>query len=122
MILRGLCPLSEAISGLVENMLDRNNLKILILIPVYNHPETIRDVVISTMKFHPDIMVVDDGSHNQVAPVLSDLDITVVQHEQNMGKGVAIVTGASKADCLGYTHIITIDADGQHDPGDLRYL
>jgi len=100
-------------------MSDRNSIKIIVLIPVYNHSETIRDVVIDTMDYQHDVMVVDDGSDIEVAGILSGLDVTVVRHTRNMGKGTAILTGASKAHSMGYTHIITIDADGQHDPADL---
>jgi glycosyltransferase involved in cell wall biosynthesis len=100
-------------------MKEKNDLKIIILIPVYNHPDTIRDVVIKTMSYHNEVMVVDDGSDWKVSDILSGLDVTVVRHTQNMGKGAAILTGAERSSSMGYTHIITIDADGQHDPGDL---
>ncbi len=103
-------------------MKDKNDIKITILIPVYNHPETIRDVVINTMDFHRDVMIVDDGSDIPVAEILSGLDVTLLRHVKNMGKGAAILTGAEKAHRMGYTHIITIDADGQHDPCDLPKL
>ena len=63
--------------------------------------------------------MVDDGSETEVSGLLTGLDVTVVRHAQNKGKGVAILTGAAKADDMGYTHIITIDADGQHDASDL---
>lgn len=98
------------------------DIKITVLIPVYNHPETIREVVTKTLKFHPAVIVVDDGSNIGMTDILSGLDITIVRHASNMGKGAAIMTGASKARDMGYTHIITIDADGQHDPGDLPKL
>lgn len=103
-------------------MSGNNHIKIIILVPVYNNPETIRDVVTEIMYFHKKVMVVDDGSDRKVAGILSGLDVHVVRHDQNMGKGAAILTGAEKARSLGYTHIITIDADGQHDPCDLPKL
>lgn len=102
--------------------MENKGIKTAILIPVYNHPETIKDVVSRAMKFHGDIIVVDDGSDIEVADILSDLDVTIIRHLRNKGKGAAILTGASKAFDMGYTHIITIDADGQHDPGDLPKL
>jgi glycosyltransferase involved in cell wall biosynthesis len=96
--------------------------RILILIPVYNNPETIRNVVISTMKYQPDILVVDDGSDFEVEGLLSGIPVKVIRHSINKGKGAAILTGVSIASGLGYTHIITIDADGQHDPSDLPVM
>ncbi len=103
-------------------MTDSKNIKITVLIPVYNHPETIKSVIVETLKYHPDIIVVDDGSDVEVAGMLSDLNVTVIRHNRNMGKGAAILTGSSKAFDLGYSHIITIDADGQHDPSDLPHM
>ena len=96
-----------------------NNIKIAVVIPVYNHPRTIRDVVSGVMKFHRDVIVVDDGSDVSAAEILSDREVTVLRHFKNRGKGSAILTGASKAFDMGYSHIITIDADGQHYPSDL---
>ena len=42
--------------------MNKNDTKIVVLIPVYNHPDTIRDVVVNAMKFNPAVMVVDDAS------------------------------------------------------------
>ncbi len=103
-------------------MMNKNIIKIVVLIPAYNHPDTVRDVVVNAMKFNPDVMVVDDGSDRGVSEMLSGLDVIIIRHTQNMGKGAAILSGAQKANGLGFTHIITIDADGQHDPGDLPKL
>jgi glycosyltransferase involved in cell wall biosynthesis len=94
--------------------------KIIVLIPVYNHPETIRDVVVRTLEIHDRVMVVDDGSDIDVADLLTGLNVQVIRHEKNMGKGAAILTGVREAAKLGTTHIITIDADGQHDPRDIK--
>jgi len=66
------------------------------------------------------VMVVDDGSRDIAADLLTGLDVHVIRHRKNMGKGAAILTGAKEAGRLGMTHIVTIDADGQHDPADFR--
>ena len=92
----------------------------MIVIPVYNHPGTVRDVVTRALAVHDRVMVVDDGSRDIVADLLIGLDVHVVRHKKNMGKGAAILTGAMEAGRLGMTHIVTIDADGQHDPADFR--
>jgi len=95
----------------------------MIVIPVYNHPGTLRDVVFRALSLHDRVMVVDDGSRDTAEELLKGLDVSVVRHAKNMGKGAAILTGAMEADRLGMTHIVTIDADGQHDPADfLRFL
>jgi len=95
-------------------------LGILIVIPVYNHAATLRRVVSQALQVHGEVMVVDDGSMDDAVTPLRGLNIHLVRHPQNLGKGAAILTGAREARRLGMTHIATIDADGQHNPEDLR--
>jgi uncharacterized protein (DUF2062 family) len=97
-------------------------IKLVVVIPVYNHLDTLRDVVERTLAVHPDVIVIDDGSSPPVASALDGLDVTVVQHEENLGKGAAVRTGADEAHRQEKTHLATIDADGQHDPKDLPKL
>ena len=96
------------------------NMKIGIVIPVYNHSKTLRDVVIRALEVHDAVMVVDDGSTDGGIDTLAGLDVHIVQHERNSGKGAAILTAAKACRQLGMTHIATIDADGQHDPVEIR--
>ena len=111
--------------------------RVLIVIPVYNHSATLAEVVSGALSVHPHVLVVDDGSTDmpqadyspwregveRVIPQerhpLFGLPVTCLRHGKNRGKGEAILTGAGEAARLGMTHIITIDADGQHDPADL---
>jgi len=90
--------------------------KILVVIPIYNHVASIHDVVSRCLKYHPDVLVVDDGSEEDVDAALADLDVTIIKHEYNQGKGQAILTAARYAQEHHKTHIITLDADGQHYP------
>jgi glycosyltransferase involved in cell wall biosynthesis/uncharacterized protein (DUF2062 family) len=94
-------------------------IKLLIVIPVYNHAGTLRDVVNRTLAVCGDVLVVDDGSTDGSAEVLKGLPVRFIRHEKNKGKGVAILTAAHEARRLGMSHIITIDADGQHDPANI---
>ena len=96
------------------------NMKIGIVIPVYNHSKTLRDVVIRALEVHDAVMVVDDGSTDGSIDTLAGLDVHIVQHGSNRGKGAAILTAAKACRQLGMTHIATIDADGQHDPVEIR--
>ena len=87
-----------------------------ILIPVYNHGRTVAQVVRQTLELKLPVVVVDDGSTDQTAAQLNTLrDIRIVRHPRNRGKGAAILSGLNmllhRADW-----VITIDADGQHDP------
>ena len=80
------------------------------------------DVVARSVSVCRDVIVVNDGSTDQTAQVLADLDVTVLTHERNRGKGQALKTGLKYADAHGYTHAVTIDADGQHFPEDIPVL
>lgn len=91
-----------------------------ILIPTYNNPLTIRDVVMAARERWADVLVVDDGSDaatRRVLKALHDQKLAMVVHrEQNGGKGAAVKTGFEHAHALGFTHVLQIDGDGQHDP------
>lgn len=94
----------------------------LMVIPVYNHPETIRSVAEAALETGLEVLVVDDGSSREVAPLLADLDVRVIRHARNRGKGRAILTAAEYAREKGKTHIATVDADGQHEPKEILKL
>jgi len=95
-------------------------IKIIILIPVYNHFSTLRGVVAQALHVHDEIMVLDDGSTDNVLNTLEGLDVHKICHPKNLGKGAAIMTAAREARRLGMTHMVTIDADGQHNPDDFN--
>jgi len=97
-------------------------LQIIIVIPVYNHSGTLRDVVTKSLKVHDRVMVVDDGSTDGGVDTLEGLEVDIVRHSKNLGKGAAILSAAKKALRSGMTHMVTVDADGQHDPDDLRHF
>ncbi|MBI9080496.1 MAG: DUF2062 domain-containing protein [Pseudodesulfovibrio sp.] len=91
----------------------------LIVIPVYNHGTTLRQVVEETLAIHPDVLVVDDGSTDCGTDTIADLPAQIIRHENNKGKGQAILTAVAEARRLKKTHIITLDADAQHFPSDI---
>ena len=91
------------------------------VIPVYNHSDTVRKVVEETLQLCDNVLVVDDGSTDaKIAEILSDTKAKVITHETNLGKGSALKTAADYVIKNGGTYIITIDADGQHDPEDIN--
>ncbi|MEZ4601641.1 MAG: DUF2062 domain-containing protein [Syntrophotaleaceae bacterium] len=96
--------------------------RLLVVIPLYNHGATVRSVVEKTLAIHDRVVVVDDGSVDGGADTLAGLPVAVLRHEINRGKGAAIMTAAREARRQGMTHIATIDADDQHDPADLPKL
>ena len=101
-------------------MIDRS--KVAIVIPVYNHGTRISDVLWKASATGYPVFVVDDGSTDGTAEILSSMDrITVLSHQQNTGKGAALMTGfrAAQQSC---DWAITLDADGQHKPEDVDNL
>ena len=90
-------------------------------IPVYNNGATVKDIALKCRAVLKNIVVVDDGSTDaDVAELLADTDIAVLRHKRNIGKGRAIRTAARYIEAQGGEYMITIDADGQHNPEDIR--
>ncbi len=97
-------------------------LKILIVIPVYNHGSTLPAVVKSVLATGYDVLVVDDGSNDNCLEAITHLPCLTFRWNQNRGKGAALMYGGAKAAELGFDTIITIDADGQHSASDIPLL
>ncbi len=93
-------------------------------VPVYNNGATVKNVVAACRSVLRNVVVVDDGSADaDVASLLSGQDVVVLKHVKNRGKGEAILTASRYIESRGGTTMITVDADGQHDPRDLeRFL
>jgi glycosyltransferase involved in cell wall biosynthesis len=89
-----------------------------ILVPTYDNPRTVRDVVLRAREHHGDVVVVDDGSGADARAVIEALGREQLAHvthrEKNGGKGAAVKTGLAFARSLGFTHALQVDADGQH--------
>lgn len=93
--------------------------KIGIVIPAFNEEKTIKKVILSAIKYGIPI-VVDDGSSDDTCEVARKNGATVVKHKTNQGYDNALNSGFSKARDLDCSYIITLDADGQHDPNILE--
>jgi glycosyltransferase involved in cell wall biosynthesis len=93
------------------------------LIPTYDNPQTIGRVVTEVRRHLPDVIVVDDGSHEAGRRALDEIagrgDATVVRRERNGGKGSAVKAGLGAAFDRGFSHALQIDADGQHDTAEI---
>ena len=102
----------------MEHNLRNQVMKPLIVIPLFNHAKTLRDVAERCLKYG-EVLIVDDGSTDNGLAEISDLAVATISHTKNKGKGQAILTAADYAIGQGKTHIVTIDADGQHFPEDI---
>jgi glycosyltransferase involved in cell wall biosynthesis len=90
--------------------------------PAWNESEAIGNTIREVFEFGPDcdVLVVDDGSRDDTAQVARDAGALVVQLPFNMGVGGAMRTGFKFAKMHGYTQVIQVDSDGQHDPRDIK--
>jgi glycosyltransferase involved in cell wall biosynthesis len=91
----------------------------LILIPSYNTGPKVLATVREARRYWQPVWVVVDGSTDGSAAALQDLaaddpGLTVLVLPRNQGKGAAILHGLREAAAAGYTHVLTMDADGQH--------
>jgi UDP-N-acetylglucosamine---dolichyl-phosphate N-acetylglucosaminyltransferase len=96
--------------------------KMLCLIPAYDAQEMVGDVVKKALKYLPEVLVVDDGSSDNTAGEAGGAGARVISHQRNLGKGAALKTGFKYAIEHGYDAVLTMDADGQHDPDEIPKL
>jgi glycosyltransferase involved in cell wall biosynthesis len=91
---------------------------ILVLIPAYNEAQRIAPVI-NGAAAHLPVLVIDDGSQDGTVQVAEEHNAQVVQQIPNQGKGAALRLGFQAALDGEYEAVITIDADGQHDPDEI---
>ncbi len=91
-----------------------------IIIPTYNNEKSIRSVVESVLRYSPNVIVVNDGATDATGDILKEIQgIIVIAYKPNRGKGYALKQAFTEACKQGFTHAITLDADGQHKASDL---
>jgi hypothetical protein len=99
---------------------------ILVCIPAFdesdNLPGVIAEIprVVAGLPTH--VLVIDDGSADSTSAVAASLGVHVVRHPVNSGQGAALQTGYLVAERLGVDIVVTLDADGQHDPAEIERL
>lgn len=96
---------------------DMPEVRPLILIPSYNTGPILRQTVASVLAYQTPTWVVVDGSTDDSPKLLepiSDKYLRIIQLGKNSGKGAAILHGLREAIAAGFTHVLSIDADGQH--------
>jgi glycosyltransferase involved in cell wall biosynthesis len=91
----------------------------LLLIPSYNTGSRLLETVRDARRYWQPVWVVIDGSTDGsadalLAQVTGDTNVRVLVLPRNQGKGAAILYALREAQAAGYTHVLTMDADGQH--------
>ena len=91
--------------------------RLLIAIPVFNEQKYLGRVLDKVRQFHPDILVVDDGSTDDTPKILSGRkDVAVIRHDANLGYGQSLIDAFDHACRQRYDWVITMDCDEQHEP------
>jgi len=92
--------------------------RVLAVIPAYEEGPRVAAVVRGAMAHLP-VLVVDDGSSDDTSTVAEAAGATVIRQRPNQGKGAALRAGFCWALERGFDAVLTVDADGQHDPADI---
>jgi glycosyltransferase involved in cell wall biosynthesis len=95
-----------------------------LLIPIYEHKDEIASVVESLGPARLPCLIVNDGSGAETRAVLEQIAsenpwVTLHHRARNGGRGAALKTGYRLAFEHGYSHVLQLDADGQHDAADV---
>ncbi|VFQ47287.1 glycosyltransferase family 2 protein [Desulfoluna butyratoxydans] len=95
--------------------------RVSVILPVFNEEDSLPALLSELTSNYPDyeIVVVNDGSNDATEDICQPFGVTLVRHPYNMGNGAAVKSGMRRASG---DIFVTMDADGQHDPGDLRSL
>lgn len=95
--------------------------RVAIVIPALNEAATVGSVVVEAARYGLPI-VVDDGSIDATAVIARDAGAIVITRDRRRGYDEALNAGFARADEMGCEYIVTMDADGQHDPTFIRVL
>ncbi|MBI2041597.1 MAG: glycosyltransferase family 2 protein [Candidatus Nealsonbacteria bacterium] len=97
-------------------------MKTVAIIPAFNEEKTLGGVISDLKKYVNQIIVIDDGSTDKTNQIARSKNIKIYRHLINRGLGGVLKTGIEAALQNGADIIITIDADGQHDPSEIPKL
>lgn len=92
-----------------------------VVIPTYNNEKTLEKVIHDVLHVTSRVIIVNDGSTDNTVEVLKGFpSVEVVSYSRNKGKGFALRKGFESAAREGFSHVVTLDADGQHYASDIE--
>ena len=95
---------------------------VIVGIPAFNEEAMIAQMVLGAQKYAGVVVVCDDGSNDMTGEIAKRLGADVVSHERNMGYGASIKSLFKRAHELDADVLVTMDADGQHNPEEIPFL
>jgi glycosyltransferase involved in cell wall biosynthesis len=97
--------------------------RVAVLMPAFCEEKTVGDIVARARRYLPDVIVVDDASTDETADRAEAAGATVIRRAVNGGKGASLTEGFKYVLAQGFDAVITLDADGFHDPDEIpRFL
>jgi glycosyltransferase involved in cell wall biosynthesis len=96
--------------------------RVIAVIPAFNEVTTIRDVVDRALREVDRVIVVDDGSTDGTSEALAGGEALILRNGLNLGKAESLRRGMALALSESAFAVLTLDADGQHDPADIPRL
>ncbi|MHA2053211.1 MAG: glycosyltransferase family 2 protein [Candidatus Hodarchaeales archaeon] len=117
-----LAKISQVSSGITDKEDVLNDLFIVALIPAYNEGKSIKNIISQTRNVVDHIIVCNDGSSDMTGEIVFKMDVELINHIKNSGKGQALKTLYAKAVEYNPDIIVTLDGDGQHDPLEIPRL
>jgi glycosyltransferase involved in cell wall biosynthesis len=91
-------------------------------IPAFNEATMIAQIVLEAQKYADAVVVCDDGSSDMTGSIAKRLGAYVVRHRRNLGYGASIKSLFKRARELNADVLVTLDADGQHDPDEIPHV
>lgn len=114
--------MSQAAPSVDATTADHGVPRVAVTIPAYQAARWLGPVVRDVLRFHPAVLVIDDGSTDDTSKVAREAGAEVIRIERNRGKGHALRSAFEALFARGVEAVVTLDADGQHEASEIERL